>query len=137
MPSMLLIVDKSGSMAYDPLQTSSKIDMAKEAVRLASGALSDGDEVGILRGHAVQQDLHADEGEVHVRLGFLRQAAVGGPAGEEQHGERHQHRAAAADAEVDQRIHWPVPVALPGARPAASAVSGCAGTAWTGWPAET
>jgi Mg-chelatase subunit ChlD len=46
--ALLLIVDKSGSMAYDPLQTSSKIDMAKEAVRLAGDALSDGDEIGIL-----------------------------------------------------------------------------------------
>ncbi len=46
--ALMLIVDKSGSMAYDPLQSSSKIDMAKEAVRLASAALSDGDEVGIL-----------------------------------------------------------------------------------------
>ncbi|CAN5573051.1 VWA domain-containing protein [soil metagenome] len=46
--ALMLIVDKSGSMAYDPLQSSSKIDMAREAVRLASAALSDGDEVGIL-----------------------------------------------------------------------------------------
>jgi Mg-chelatase subunit ChlD len=46
--ALLLIVDKSGSMAFDPLQTSSKIDMAIEAVRLAAGALSDGDEIAIL-----------------------------------------------------------------------------------------
>lgn len=46
--ALMLIVDKSGSMATGPLQTSSKIDMAKEAVRLAGGALSDGDEIGIL-----------------------------------------------------------------------------------------
>jgi Mg-chelatase subunit ChlD len=46
--ALMLVVDKSGSMAYDPLQTSSKIDMAKEAVRLAAEALSDGDEIGIL-----------------------------------------------------------------------------------------
>lgn len=46
--ALMLIVDKSGSMAYDPLQTSSKIDMAKEAVRQAADALAEGDEIGIL-----------------------------------------------------------------------------------------
>ncbi len=46
--ALMLIVDKSGSMAFDPLQNSSKIDMAREAVRLAAGALTDGDEIGIL-----------------------------------------------------------------------------------------
>lgn len=46
--ALLLIMDKSGSMSYDPLGGTSKIDMAKEAVRVAAQALADGDEVGIL-----------------------------------------------------------------------------------------
>ena len=46
--ALLLIVDHSGSMAYDPLHETSKIDMAKEAMRLAGNALSTGDTVGIL-----------------------------------------------------------------------------------------
>jgi Ca-activated chloride channel family protein len=46
--ALLLIVDKSGSMSYDPLGGASKIDMAKEAVRLAADALADGDQIGVL-----------------------------------------------------------------------------------------
>ena len=46
--ALMLIIDKSGSMGSDPLQNASKIDMAKEAARLATGALADGDEIGIL-----------------------------------------------------------------------------------------
>jgi Ca-activated chloride channel family protein len=46
--ALLLIVDHSGSMAYDPLHETSKIDMAKEAMRLAGDALTDGDTIGIL-----------------------------------------------------------------------------------------
>ena len=46
--ALLLIVDHSGSMAYDPLQETSKIDMAKEAMRLAGDAMADGDTIGIL-----------------------------------------------------------------------------------------
>lgn len=46
--ALLLIIDKSGSMSYDPLGGTSKIDMAKEAAKLAVGALSEGDQVGIL-----------------------------------------------------------------------------------------
>jgi Ca-activated chloride channel homolog len=46
--ALLLIVDHSGSMAYDPLQETSKIDMAKEAMRLAGDALTEGDTIGIL-----------------------------------------------------------------------------------------
>jgi Ca-activated chloride channel family protein len=46
--AVLIIFDKSGSMSYDPLGGTSKIDMAKEAVRLASQSLANGDEVGIL-----------------------------------------------------------------------------------------
>jgi Ca-activated chloride channel family protein len=46
--ALLLILDKSGSMSYDPLSTTPKIDMAKEAAKLAVGALSDGDQVGLL-----------------------------------------------------------------------------------------
>ncbi len=64
--ALMLIIDKSGSMAYDPLQTTSKIEMAKEAVRLAAGALSDGDEIGILVFNDKQQwivQLTAIEGE--------------------------------------------------------------------------
>ena len=64
--ALMLIVDKSGSMAYDPLQTTSKIEMAREAVRLAAGALSDGDEIGILVFNDKQHwivDLTVIEGE--------------------------------------------------------------------------
>ncbi|MFM9107778.1 MAG: VWA domain-containing protein [Chloroflexota bacterium] len=46
--ALLLIVDKSGSMSYDPAGGEGKIEMAKEAVRLAAGSLADGDEIGVL-----------------------------------------------------------------------------------------
>jgi Ca-activated chloride channel family protein len=46
--AVLFIMDKSGSMTYDPLNSTSKIEMAKEAVRIAARSLSDGDTVGIL-----------------------------------------------------------------------------------------
>jgi Ca-activated chloride channel homolog len=46
--ALLLVVDHSGSMSYDPLQETSKIEMAKEAMRLAGGALADGDTIGVL-----------------------------------------------------------------------------------------
>lgn len=53
--AVLIIFDKSGSMSYDPLGGTSKIDMAKEAVKLASQALANGDEVGILSFNDQQQ----------------------------------------------------------------------------------
>ncbi len=46
--ALLLIMDKSGSMGYDPLGGKGKIEMAKEAARLAERALSQGDQVGLL-----------------------------------------------------------------------------------------
>lgn len=46
--ALLLIMDKSGSMGYDPLNGMGKIDMAKEAGRLAAGALSPGDQIGLI-----------------------------------------------------------------------------------------
>jgi len=46
--ALLLIMDKSGSMSYDPLSTTGKIEMAKEAVRLASRSLAEGDQVGVI-----------------------------------------------------------------------------------------
>ena len=46
--ALLMIMDKSGSMGYDPLGGKGKIEMAKEAVRLAERALSEGDQVGLL-----------------------------------------------------------------------------------------
>ena len=46
--ALLLVFDHSGSMSYDPLHETSKLDMAKEAIRLASNALSDGDTIGVL-----------------------------------------------------------------------------------------
>lgn len=46
--ALLLIVDRSGSMSYDPLGGSSKIDMAKDAAVRAAGSLADGDFIGIL-----------------------------------------------------------------------------------------
>jgi Ca-activated chloride channel family protein len=53
--ALLIIFDKSGSMSYDPLGGTSKIDMAKEAVRVAAQAVADGDEVGILSFNDQQQ----------------------------------------------------------------------------------
>ena len=46
--ALLLIIDKSGSMGYDPLGGKGKIEMAKEAASLAARALSDGDQIGVL-----------------------------------------------------------------------------------------
>ncbi len=46
--ALLLVVDHSGSMAYDPLNETSKIDMAREAMRLAGTALAVGDTIGVL-----------------------------------------------------------------------------------------
>jgi Ca-activated chloride channel family protein len=46
--ALLLIVDKSGSMGYDPLGGQGKIEMAKEAAQLAARALSEGDQIGLL-----------------------------------------------------------------------------------------
>jgi len=46
--AVLLIFDKSGSMTYDPLGRTSKIDMAKQAVKEGAQSLTDGDQVGIL-----------------------------------------------------------------------------------------
>ncbi len=53
--ALLLVIDKSGSMALDPSKSLSKIDMAKEAARLASDALLDGDEIAILAFNDRQQ----------------------------------------------------------------------------------
>ncbi len=53
--ALLLVIDKSGSMALDPNKSLSKIDMAKEAARLASDALLDGDEIAILAFNDRQQ----------------------------------------------------------------------------------
>nr|MBA3450209.1 VWA domain-containing protein [Chloroflexia bacterium] len=46
--ALLLIIDKSGSMGYDPLGGKGKIEMAKEAVRLAARSLAEGDQVGLI-----------------------------------------------------------------------------------------
>src|SRR5918995_1097996 len=47
--ALLLIIDKSGSMTYDPGGGNvSKIDMAREAVRQAASALTTGDQVGVI-----------------------------------------------------------------------------------------
>ncbi|HYO30077.1 MAG TPA: VWA domain-containing protein, partial [Thermomicrobiales bacterium] len=46
--ALLLIMDKSGSMSYDPLGGEGKIELAKEAVRLAARSLAEGDQVGVL-----------------------------------------------------------------------------------------
>lgn len=53
--ALLLIIDKSGSMSYDPLGGTSKIDMAKQAAQVAVGALADGDQIGILTFNDQQQ----------------------------------------------------------------------------------
>lgn len=46
--ALLLIMDKSGSMGYDPLNGKGKIEMAKEAVRLAARSLAEGDQIGLI-----------------------------------------------------------------------------------------
>lgn len=46
--ALLLIIDKSGSMGYDPANGRGKIEMAKEAARLAAGALAPGDQIGVI-----------------------------------------------------------------------------------------
>ncbi|HET7094166.1 MAG TPA: VWA domain-containing protein, partial [Thermomicrobiales bacterium] len=46
--ALLVILDKSGSMSYDPLGGAGKIEMAKEAARLAADSMSIGDEFGVL-----------------------------------------------------------------------------------------
>jgi Ca-activated chloride channel family protein len=46
--ALLLIIDKSGSMSYDPLSGTPKVEMAKEAAKLAASALSDGDQIGVI-----------------------------------------------------------------------------------------
>lgn len=46
--ALLMIMDKSGSMGYDPLNGKGKIAMAKEAVRLAARSLAEGDQVGLI-----------------------------------------------------------------------------------------
>jgi Mg-chelatase subunit ChlD len=46
--ALLLIMDKSGSMGYDPLGGKGKIEMAKEAVRLAARSLAVGDQIGVI-----------------------------------------------------------------------------------------
>ncbi len=46
--ALLLIMDKSGSMGYDPLGGKGKIEMAKEAVQLAARSLSEGDQIGLI-----------------------------------------------------------------------------------------
>ncbi|MDQ3410970.1 MAG: VWA domain-containing protein [Chloroflexota bacterium] len=46
--ALLLVMDKSGSMSYDPLGSVAKIDMAKEAARLAARSLVPGDQIGVL-----------------------------------------------------------------------------------------
>lgn len=47
--ALLMIIDKSGSMSYDPTnEGTSKIDMAKKAAELAAESLQPGDEFGVL-----------------------------------------------------------------------------------------
>ncbi|MGI9254351.1 MAG: VWA domain-containing protein [Thermomicrobiales bacterium] len=53
--ALLLIVDKSGSMSYDPLGGNGKIELAKDAVSLAARSLAEGDQVGVLLFNDQQQ----------------------------------------------------------------------------------
>ncbi len=46
--ALLLIMDKSGSMSYDPLGGQGKIEMAKESLRVAHRSLAEGDQLGII-----------------------------------------------------------------------------------------
>ena len=53
--AILFIVDHSGSMSYDPAGGGSKMDLAKQALVLATGVLADGDLVGVLAFDETQQ----------------------------------------------------------------------------------
>lgn len=46
--ALLLVMDKSGSMSYDPRGQVAKIEMAKEAARLAARSLVPGDQLGVI-----------------------------------------------------------------------------------------
>jgi Mg-chelatase subunit ChlD len=46
--ALLLIIDKSGSMGYDPGGSQGKIEMAKEAAQLAARSLAVGDQIGVI-----------------------------------------------------------------------------------------
>ena len=53
--ALLLVIDHSGSMTYNSDSGVSKLDMAKEAAKLALTALADGDEIGVLAFNDRQQ----------------------------------------------------------------------------------
>jgi Mg-chelatase subunit ChlD len=53
--ALLLIIDRSGSMTYNSADGVSKLDMAKEAAKLALTALADGDQIGVLAFNDRQQ----------------------------------------------------------------------------------
>jgi Mg-chelatase subunit ChlD len=53
--ALLLIIDRSGSMTYNPQAGVSKLDMAREAAKLALTALADGDQIGVLAFNDRQQ----------------------------------------------------------------------------------
>lgn len=53
--ALLLVIDHSGSMTYNSASGVSKLDMAKEAAKLALTALADGDEIGVLAFNDRQQ----------------------------------------------------------------------------------
>ena len=53
--ALLLIIDRSGSMTYNPAGGLTKLDMAREAAKLAMTALSDGDQIGVIAFNDRQQ----------------------------------------------------------------------------------
>ncbi len=78
--ALLLIIDKSGSMSYDPLSGSPKVEMAKEAAKLAAQALSDGDQIGVLAFSDSQQwvvpittiDGQASRDEINAKIDGIK-----------------------------------------------------------------
>jgi uncharacterized membrane protein len=53
--ALLLIIDRSGSMTYNPVGGPTKLDMARDAAKLALTALSDGDQIGVIAFNDRQQ----------------------------------------------------------------------------------
>ncbi|MCC6705275.1 MAG: VWA domain-containing protein [Thermomicrobiales bacterium] len=53
--ALLLIIDRSGSMTYNPVGGPTKLDLARDAAKLALTALADGDQIGVLAFNDRQQ----------------------------------------------------------------------------------
>ena len=101
--ALLLVMDKSGSMSYDPRGQIAKIDMAKEAARLAARSLVPGDQIGVIMFNDKQEwvvpftevnagvaagDRRADRGDHRQR----RHRDSAGPRGRPRRHSQHRRR---------------------------------------------